>query len=148
MARHALSSFAALSLAAALIAPGALAGVESPELAAQVYTDAVARGDAAALAALYAENAVVLAPDGAVLKGRAAIEAANARNFAAGAARIAIDDVMPDFGETKGVMFWSWTLTLAADSPQPVTVRGRSLTGWSKGADGWEITADMFQVAP
>ncbi len=132
---------------AALLSP-AQAGVESPDLAAAAYMDAVAKGDAAAVAALYAESAIVLAPDGAVLNGRAAIETSNARNFSAGAANIRIDDVKYDFGDTKGTMFWSWTLTLAADSAAPVVVRGRSLMGWSKNEAGWEISADMFQVAP
>ena len=140
--------YSAAVMAALSFTTPAWAGIAGPDDAAQAYIDAVAKGDADAIAALYAEGAIVLAPDGAVLNGREQIKASNARNFSAGAASIAIDNVKHDFGDTKGVMFWSWTLTLAADTAQPVVVRGRSLLGWSKGDAGWEITADMFQVAP
>lgn len=137
----------ALLMSSALV-PAAAAAVEGPDAAAQAYMDAVAKGDAAAVASLYAEGAIVLAPDGAVLNGRAQIMESNARNFSAGPASIVIDNVMHDFGDTKGTMFWSWTLTLAGGTAQPIVVRGRSLMGWSKNEAGWEISADMFQVAP
>jgi uncharacterized protein (TIGR02246 family) len=52
--------------------PSAAAVVEAMKNA---VTDAVIRKDPAALGALFAEDAVVLEPDGRILEGRAAIEA-------------------------------------------------------------------------
>jgi len=142
------SRFAGAVLTAFAMMSPAMAGLDNPGMAPNAYAQAVANGDADALAALYKDDARAFAPDGSMLEGRAAIKAANARNFAAGSSQIEFTDVQYDFGDTKGVMLWTWTLTISPTGGAPIMVKGRSLVGWAKGAEGWEITADMFQVLP
>lgn len=132
-----------------LVASPALAGVEDPSLAMFVYADAVAKGDAAALSTLYAEDAVVWTPGGNTLEGREAIRAANATTFAASTAQIEFSAIHSDMSDAKGVMRWNWTLTVTPkDGSGPGVINGRSMMAWTKGKDGWEISADVYQVLP
>lgn len=119
-----------------------------PQDAPAIITAATAAGDAAAIASLYAGDAVLLTPQGQTISGRAAIEAAFARNHAAGPNRIAFTEVRTDADEQRAVMLMAWDLRIEPKGQAPVAVRGRSMLYFKKVAAGWVIVADMFQNLP
>lgn len=140
-----VSACAAVLVAVAFASP-AIAGADDPSIAAATYEAAVNAGDADAVAALYHPNAMLLAPDGGIVRGRDAIRTANEKNFAAGAVKLQISEPASEFGETHGTMFYGWTLTITPPGAAPIVVNGRSLLGWVKTSEGWVILADMFQT--
>ena len=128
------------------LASPALAGLEDPSMAMFAYADAVAKGDAAAL---YAEDAVVWTSGGQTIEGREAIRAGNATGFAASTMRIEHSAIHSDMSESKGVTRWNWTLTLTPkNGGAPGVLNGRSMLVWTKGKNGWEISAEVNQSLP
>ena len=120
----------------------------TPKDAAAVFEKATAAGDVDAIAALYAPDALLLAPGGQTVAGREAIRAVHRRNQAAGPNKIRFSDVKIDAGEDRAIMLWSWTLEIAPQGRPPVVTKGRSLVHWQRIAGVWQITADMFQALP
>jgi ketosteroid isomerase-like protein len=96
-------SAAAIALAAAM-AGQAFAADLTPEQIIQRHVDAAAKGDAAAMAADYAEDAVMLQP-GQAIQGRAAILAAFTRIFG-GPQRVVITPIR--IWSAGDVGFISW----------------------------------------
>lgn len=139
-----------LALAAFLCleAPAAAAGIADLNKAPDLFSKAAAEGDAAAVAALYAPEALLLAPGSPVIKGRAAIEALNARNHQAGRNTLRFTDFIVDAGADRAVILWAWTLSIEKADGGKIENRGRSMLYLRKGSDGWYIVADMFQPAP
>jgi uncharacterized protein (TIGR02246 family) len=113
-----------------------------------VFEKATAAGDAEAIAALYAPDAVLFAPGGQTIAGRDAIRAVFRRNQAAGPNKIRFSDVKIDAGDDRAIMLWSWTLEIAPQGRPPVVTKGRSLLHWKRISGVWQITADMFQSLP
>lgn len=109
---------------------------------------ATAAGDADAIAALYAPDAIFLAPNTPVISGRAAIRAVFARNFRAGANTIEFTHVRVDGAGDRAVVVWSWKSQIRPASGEPRGMHGRSMVYFVKSADGWLISADMMQPAP
>jgi uncharacterized protein (TIGR02246 family) len=120
----------------------------TPKDAAAVFEKATASGDVDAIAALYAPDALLLAPGGQTIAGREAIRAVQRRNQAAGPNTIRFTDVKIDAGEDRAIMLWAWTLQIAPQGRPPVVTKGRSLVHWKRLSGVWQITADMFQTLP
>ena len=136
----------ALLLPVAAAAQSGFSG--APKDAAAFFEKATAAGDVDAIAALYAPDAVLLAPGGQAIAGRDAIRAVQRRNQAAGPNKIQFSDVKLDAGEDRAIMLWSWTLEIVPQGRPPIVTKGRSLVHWKRIAGVWQITADMFQVLP
>jgi uncharacterized protein (TIGR02246 family) len=120
----------------------------APTEAAAVFEKATAAGDVDAIAALYAPDALLLAPGGQTVAGREAIRAVHRRNQAAGPNKIRFSDVKIDAGDDRAIILWSWILEVAPQGRPPVVTKGRSLVNWKRIAGVWQITADMFQSLP
>ncbi len=139
---------AAGAVALTLIAHPALAQVAQPLDAVDVFVAATAAGDADAIAALYAPNALLLAPGAPVIGGREAIRAIHQRNAGLGESTIAFDDVKIDAGQNQAIVLWSWTSTVKPPSGDAVVQRGRSMVYFVRAEAGWFISVDMFQAGP
>jgi len=80
-----LASFALLSASLLAAPPPAAAGKDPGVIAvADAYTAAVLKGDTAAIAALYTDDAIEMPPNAAAVKGKAAIEQLYKKQFSGG----------------------------------------------------------------
>ena len=109
-----------------------------------VWTVAFNKGDAAAVAALYAEDAYVLPPGSSMVKGRAAIEA-----FWRQAAQQMTDaklttvDVLP-LGRSAAREVG--TVTLKTKSQPPQEVVGKYVVVWRKIGRDWKLATDIWNT--
>ena len=105
------------------------------------WTAAFNKGDAAAVAALYTEDAYVLPPGSSMVKGRAAIEA-----FWRQAAQQMTDaklttvDVLP-LGRSAAREIG--TVTLKTKSQPPQEVVGKYVVVWRKVGRDWKLATDI-----
>jgi len=123
-------------------------GVQTPRDAANVFVTATAAGDAESIAALYAQDAIMLAPGLAPIAGRAAIASVFRRNFGQGQNRIAFTNVRAETGADRAAVLWEWQSQIAAASGAVQMMNGRSLVYFRKDGDRWLISADMMQLSP
>ncbi|PWE31666.1 hypothetical protein C4N9_01235 [Pararhodobacter marinus] len=137
--------FAAALGAAVLSAAPAGAQVASPAHAAAAMTEAVAARDADAVAALYTPDAVVFLHDGPILSGRDQIREVWARNFAGGYDRLTVTQHRAETGTDRAALVMVWNATVSPQGQVPQQVTGRSLLYLVRVADGWLISADMWQ---
>jgi uncharacterized protein (TIGR02246 family) len=109
-----------------------------------VWTAAFNKGDAAAVAALYAEDAYVLPPGSGMVKGRAAIEA-----FWRQAAQQMTDaklttiDVLP-LGRSAAREIG--TVTLKTKSQPPQEIVGKYVVVWRKVGREWKLATDVWNT--
>jgi len=110
------------------------------------WLPALKRKDAAAIAARYADDGVVVMANGTSVRGREAIE----QVLAESAARLPpiISGKLVQDGITRaGALLYEWghaELELAPTSGDPVRVVARYLTVWRAGADGrWRIIRNL-----
>ncbi len=109
-----------------------------------VWTAAFNKGDAAAVAALYTEDAYVLPPGSAMVKGRSAIEA-----FWRQAAQQMTDaklttvDVLP-LGRSAAREIG--TVTLKTKSQPPQEVVGKYVVVWRKIGRDWKLATDIWNT--
>ena len=108
------------------------------------WTAAFNKGDAAAVAALYTEDAYVLPPGSSMVKGRAAIEA-----FWRQAAQQMTDaklttvDVLP-LGRSAAREVG--TVTLKTKSQPPQEVVGKYVVVWRKVGRDWKLATDIWNT--
>ena len=109
-----------------------------------VWTAAFNKGDAAAVAALYSEDAYVLPPGSAMVKGRPAIEA-----FWRQAAQQMTDaklttvDVLP-LGRSAAREIG--TVTLKTKSQPPQEIVGKYVVVWRKIGREWKLATDIWNT--
>jgi uncharacterized protein (TIGR02246 family) len=115
----------------------AIAGVR------QGYQEALLAGDAAAVAALYTEDAVEMPPHNVAREGRAAIEEAYAAGLVV--AEFTITSKQTEgFGDLAYDM-GTWTATMGMEGMEPYQDAGKYLTICEKQADGsWLIKASTW----
>ena len=128
----------------------ALAASASAQTAATIqklndkWTDAFNKGDAAAVAGMYAEDAYVLPPGHDVVKGRAAIEAfwkETAQQV--GDAKLVTVDVLP-LGPRAAREIGTVTLQTKAQPPQQVV--GKYAVVWRKIGGRWLLATDIWNM--
>jgi uncharacterized protein (TIGR02246 family) len=109
-----------------------------------VWTAAFNKGDAAAVAALYSEDAYVLPPGSAMVKGRPAIEA-----FWRQAAQQMTDaklttvDVLP-LGRSAAREIGNVTLKTKSQPPQEIV--GKYVVVWRKMGREWKLATDIWNT--
>jgi uncharacterized protein (TIGR02246 family) len=109
------------------------------------FAAALRSGDAAAAAAIYADDATLLAPDADVVRGRTAIERFWRTGVETGIEQVEL--VVIELQQRGDVAFevGRYALFLAPESGIPVIDRGRYLVVHRVEADGrWRRAAEMF----
>jgi uncharacterized protein (TIGR02246 family) len=109
-----------------------------------VWTAAFNKGDAAAVAVLYTEDAYVLPPGSSMVKGRAAIEAfwrQAAQQM--GDARLTTIDVLP-LGRSAAREIG--TVTLKTKSQPPQEIVGKYVVVWRKIGRDWKLATDIWNT--
>jgi uncharacterized protein (TIGR02246 family) len=128
----------------------ALAGVASAQTVASIqklddaWSAAFNKGDAAAVAAMYAADAYVLPPGHDMVKGRAAIEALwKGATAQLGNAKLVAVDVMP-LGRSAGREIGTFSFETRAQPPQPVV--GKYVVVWRKVGGHWLLATDIWNT--
>ena len=109
-----------------------------------VWTATFNKGDAAAVAALYTEDAYVLPPGSAMVKGRAAIEGfwrQAAQQM--GDAKLTTVDVLP-LGRSAAREIG--TVALKTKSQPPQEVVGKYVVVWRKVGRDWKLATDIWNT--
>src|SRR5260370_9321208 len=109
-----------------------------------VWTAAFNKGDAAAIAALYTEDAYVLPPGSAMVKGRAAIEAfwrQAAQQMSD--AKLTTVDVLP---LVRSAAREIGTVSLKTKSQPPQEIIGTDVVVWRKGGRDWKLATDIWNT--
>ena len=127
---------------------GALAGAAGAQDKATIeqlnekFVAAFNKGDAAAVAAMYTEDAVVLPPGADMVKGRE-----NIRGFWAKMAEqvqyaklttVDVKPLGPDAAREIG------TFSLKTKGPQPQEVSGKYVVVWQKAGNDWKLATDIW----
>ena len=108
------------------------------------WTAAFNKGDAAAVAAMYTEDAYVLPPGADMVKGRSAIEAfwrQAAQQL--GEAKLTTIDVLP-LGRTAAREIGTVTLKTKSQPPQEIT--GKYAVVWRKVGGKWRLATDIWNT--
>ncbi len=128
----------------------ALAGAASAQTVASIqklddaWSAAFNKGDAAAIAAMYAADAYVLPPGHDMVKGRAAIEAFwKAATQQLGNAKLVAVDVAA-LGPRAGREIGTFSFETKAQPPQPVV--GKYVVVWRKVGPHWLLTTDIWNM--
>jgi uncharacterized protein (TIGR02246 family) len=102
------------------------------------------RGDAAAVAAMYAEDAYVLPPGADMIKGRAAIEAFwHQASQQMRDAKLTTIDVLP-LGPRAAREIGTVTLQTKTQPPQEIV--GKYAVVWRKVGGRWKLAADIWNT--
>jgi uncharacterized protein (TIGR02246 family) len=110
----------------------------------EAWTAAFNKGDAAAVAALYTEDAYVLPPGSAMVKGRPAIEAfwrQAAQQMSD--AKLTTVDVLP-LGRSAAREIG--TVSLKTKSQPPQEVVGKYVVVWRKVGRDWKLATDIWNT--
>ncbi len=144
--RGMIAGMVALPVVAAGGTAQAQAGPTTPTELVRQFQAAMAARDVDRIAGFYAEQGVILTPQGGAMAGRERIRESLARNLAAGQPGLRLLNARFDGGADTGVVIWVWEVE-GADQPPPAQRRRiRSMLYVKNSPAGWQIVADMFQV--
>jgi uncharacterized protein (TIGR02246 family) len=107
------------------------------------FAEAFNKGDAAAVAGMYASDAVVLPPGAEMVKGRAAIQSfwqATAQQL--GDMKLTAVDVKP-LGKTAAREIGTFT---AKAKPGGQEVVGKYVVVWTKSGNDWKLATDIWNA--
>jgi uncharacterized protein (TIGR02246 family) len=108
------------------------------------WTAAFNKGDSAAVAAMYAEDAYVLPPGADMVKGRAAIEAFWKQAVQQlGDAKLTTIDVLP-LGRSAAREIGTVTLKTKAQPPQEIV--GKYVVVWRRVGRDWKLATDIWNT--
>jgi uncharacterized protein (TIGR02246 family) len=113
------------------------------------FGEAVRKGDAAAIAALYSEDATLMPPDSDTIKGRQAIQASWNRSLQMG-----IKDAVLTTVELSGAGDYAYEigkvlLTIQPSGQATMQLEGKYVVVWKKAASGsWQLHVDIWNSLP
>ena len=123
------------------------APLTNPRDAVAAMIAAVEARDANAIAALYAPDAIILGASRPVVAGREAIRDSWIQSFAAGYSVLEVGRPRTERGADRALMVFLWQATIQPAQGEAQQGVGRTILYFTLGADGWLISADMWQPA-
>jgi len=142
----------ALVVAATSVGRSEEAGTDSARAAIEqvntLFSEAIARGDAQAIAKLYTEDAILLPERGELVKGRQAIGEFWKTAMDGGVKSVTMTTL--DVGGSGDLAHevGSVLLTLQAEGRPPATASAKFVVVWKREADGWKIHRDIWNDPP
>ena len=113
------------------------------------FSAAFARGDAAALAAAYTDDAIVLPPDAEMVRGKAGIEALWKGLISAGAKSLALTTVDVQSSGVLAVETGTGILKIQPSGAAEQTQSAKYVVVWKRQADGsWKLHRDIWNALP
>jgi ketosteroid isomerase-like protein len=111
------------------------------------FLEELARGDAAAAAAAYAEHAILLPPNGDVIRGRKAIESFWRSGIEIGVRMVELEALERQDAERLVYEVGRYRMLFEADDAKPKLERGAYVVLHRQEPDGsWRRAVDMFNV--
>ena len=108
------------------------------------FAQAFNAGDAAAVAALYTEDAVILPPGGEMMKGKSAIQAFwKGATEQLGDAKLTTVDIKP-VGSEVAREIGSFSFRTKGSQPQEIT--GKYVVVWEKVGGDWKLATDIWNT--
>ena len=113
-----------------------------------LFSEAIARGDAQAIAKLYTEDAILLPERGELVKGRQAIGEFWKTAMDGGVKSVTMTTL--DVGGSGDLAHEVGTvlLRLQAEGRPPATASAKFVVVWKREADGWKIHRDIWNDPP
>jgi uncharacterized protein (TIGR02246 family) len=108
------------------------------------WTDAAAKGDAAALAALYTDDAMVFPSNSDIVKGNAAVKSFWQGFLDSGIKNVSLNTIEVDALGNTAIETGTYTAT-AADGK--VADRGKYIVVWKRIGNNWKIHRDIFNTS-
>src|SRR5262245_16305238 len=139
-------------MAAATVCRGedaATSGVRSAiEQAGARFSEAYAKGDARAVAAFYAEDAIAFPPGGDMVKGRQAIQQMWQSTMDSGVKRLSFTVV--DVGTSGDLAHETGTalLNVHAQGKDPTTASIKYVVVWKRQGNDWKLLRDIWNDLP
>jgi uncharacterized protein (TIGR02246 family) len=113
------------------------------------FGEAVRKGDAAAIAALYSEDATVLPPDSAMIKGRAAIQATWNGSLQMGVKDAVLTTIEVSSAGDYAYEIGKVLLTIQPSGQAAMQQTAKYVVVWKKAASGtWQLHVDIWNSAP
>jgi uncharacterized protein (TIGR02246 family) len=112
------------------------------------FSEAIARSDAKAVAALYTEDAIMLPERGAMVKGRQAIGEFWKTAMDGGVKSVTLTTL--DVGANGDLAHEVGTVLLMinVEGRPPATASAKYVVVWKREADGWKIHRDIWNDPP
>ena len=104
------------------------------------------RGDAAAVAALYTEDATLLPPGADILSGRRAAQARWQAAYDTGARNLSLDPVSVETWGDAAREIGRFTLEAPGQDGRTARVEGKNVVVWKNTADGWRLDTDIWNL--
>jgi uncharacterized protein (TIGR02246 family) len=111
------------------------------------FVEAYNRGDVAAVAALYTDDAVLLPPNLEMLRGREAIQQFWAGTRQMGVREAALETVQVEDSGDMACEIGAYTLKIQPEGGQATTDRGKYVVVWKRQGDGsWKLAVDIWNT--
>ena len=105
------------------------------------------RGDAAAVAALYTEDATLLPPGADILTGRRAAQARWQAAYDTGARNLSLDPVSVEtYGGDAAREIGRFALEAPGQGGETARVEGKYVVVWKRTAEGWRLDTDIWNL--
>jgi uncharacterized protein (TIGR02246 family) len=141
---------------AVALASAAIFLMAAPSLAQQVpaeitaanrrFEQALNRGDAAAVAAMYTEDATLLPPGAEMVTGRQAVQSFWHGAYGSGLRNLSLDTVSFEAYGDAGREIGRFTADAPGQGGRTTRVEGKYVVVWKRTAEGWRLDADIWNT--
>jgi uncharacterized protein (TIGR02246 family) len=148
----ALALTVSLMAAASSVGLSKEAGLDSARAAIEQgnakFSEAIARGDAQAVAALYTQDAIVLPERGDMVKGRQAIGEFWKTAMDGGVKSLTLTTLEVGANRDLAHEVGTVLLTINVQGRPPATASAKYVVVWKRETDGWKIHRDIWNDPP
>jgi uncharacterized protein (TIGR02246 family) len=117
------------------------------EANAKRFIEAFNKGDAAAVAEMYASDAKLLPPNSQIIEGRQNIQAFWQSLIGAGAKLQALDTIEVEAHGDTAHELGKYTFMIPQTGGQSVTDQGKYLVVWKKQGGSWKLVRDIWNTS-
>ena len=113
------------------------------------FEEAATKKDAAGIAALYTDDAIVLPPDAPMARGKAGIQELWGNVIQGlGLKSVKLETVDMEIAGDTACEVGRATLELAPQGGSAATAKAKYVVSWKKTKDGWKLHRDIWNATP